>query len=187
MTSNISETDDGQIGQEVSFDAVDDGTLTTRTDADTGVATMSSGHGIITGDIVNVYWASGGERRGMDATVVGDAVTIDGGLGDDLPSQDDAVELAVCVVIDMDFVGNLLIMLAMMSETSSAHVNMLDSGDAELLEVDLTVNEAYTWSSGNGFTNPLASDTVAKVLVAAATGVTAAGTGKIGILYNSAS
>ncbi len=61
------------------------GTLTTRTDANTGVATLSGGHGIISTQHVDVYWATG-MRFDMTCTVSGNAVTIDGGTGDDLPT-----------------------------------------------------------------------------------------------------
>jgi hypothetical protein len=65
------------------------GSLTTRTDADTGEITMSTQiapHGITTGEIVDVVW-SRGWRLGMTVgTVSGNSVPIDGGEGDDLPT-----------------------------------------------------------------------------------------------------
>jgi len=85
--------------------AAQTGTLTTRTDADTGVATLSTGHGIETGDVVDVYFAAG-VRYGMDATVATNAVTVDGGAGDDLPDQDDAVTVVVQTAVEVNFDGD---------------------------------------------------------------------------------
>jgi len=73
--------------------AANAGTLTTRTDANSGLATLSGGHGITTGMLVNVIWATGA-RYGMEATVDVNAVTLEAGLGDDLP--DEATALVVC-------------------------------------------------------------------------------------------
>lgn len=69
----------------------DSGSLTTRTDNDTGVVTLSGGHGVVNGR-VDAYW-SGGKRIGMTATVAVNAVTIDGGTGDNLPAQSTTVNL----------------------------------------------------------------------------------------------
>jgi hypothetical protein len=66
------------------------GTLGTRTDNDTGVATLGAGHGIVNGT-VDVYWGNGSIRYGMTASVSGNDVTLDGGLGANLPSQGTAV------------------------------------------------------------------------------------------------
>ncbi len=71
-----------------------DGALGTRTDADTGIVQLSSGHGILTADVVDVYWV-GGVRYGMDATVATNDVTIDGGSGDSLPAQAFAIAAVV--------------------------------------------------------------------------------------------
>ena len=60
-------------------------TLSTRTDADTGIATLASGHGITTNDTVDVFWNAG---QVYAMTVTASAATtigIDGGDGDDLP------------------------------------------------------------------------------------------------------
>src|SRR5437870_3562372 len=58
------------------------GSLTTRTDNDTGSVTVIGTNTIITGDKVDVYW-SGGQRRGMTVgTVAGQVVPIDLGAGD---------------------------------------------------------------------------------------------------------
>lgn len=71
---------------------VAEGTLTTRTDDDTGEITVVGGNrGLTTSETVDVYW-SGGSRTGMSITnVAGAVVTIDGGSGDVLPSTSTAM------------------------------------------------------------------------------------------------
>jgi hypothetical protein len=62
-----------------------DGTLSTRTDDDTGTLTMSGGHGIETGDTIVLQW-DGGARYSVEVgTVAGNSVPIDNGRGDVLP------------------------------------------------------------------------------------------------------
>jgi len=71
------------------------GTLTTRTDDDTGTLTLSTGHGVMTGNTVDVFWNDGANSRtGMTAgTVSGNSVPIDGGSGDVLPAATTAVNV----------------------------------------------------------------------------------------------
>lgn len=71
------------------------GTLTTRTDNDTGTLTLSSGHGVMTGNTVDVFWNDhANSRLGMTVgTVSGTSVPIDGGTGDNLPAAATAVQV----------------------------------------------------------------------------------------------
>lgn len=74
----------------------DPGTLTGRTDADTGVVTRSSGSKVSDGDLVRVSWGDDGasnRRDGMTAAVSGNAITVDGGSGADLPALSTAVKV----------------------------------------------------------------------------------------------
>ena len=77
IQSTVTRTASGQISHDVTLPAGKAGTLTTRTDDNTGVATLGTGHGIVQNDVVDVYWAAG-VRYGMDVTAVnGNAVTVD--------------------------------------------------------------------------------------------------------------
>ena len=71
------------------------GTLTTRTDSDTGVITSNS-HGLTTADKVDVGWVDGDSlnqaRARMDITSYDtNTITVDGGTGTVLPAQDTSV------------------------------------------------------------------------------------------------
>lgn len=69
------------------------GTLTTRTSDSVGTLTMDSGHGITTGQGLDLYWDDGdGARIGMVVgTVSGDSVPVSGGAGFVLPSASTSV------------------------------------------------------------------------------------------------
>jgi hypothetical protein len=86
---------DGVITGKLEIPAAVTGTLTVRTDANTGSLTMAGGHGIVTGARLDIYWTAAGVskcQRGVTAGVVaGNVVPIDLGVGDDLPAAASAV------------------------------------------------------------------------------------------------
>jgi hypothetical protein len=146
--------------------AAKSGQLTTRTDDDTGELTMAPGHGITTGQRLDVFW-TGGHRRGMTVgTVAGDVVPIDGGSGDVLPANLTAITAQVPAEEAFNVVGNNLQFLAARASRRGA-VSFCDSGNAEHLGFELNpttgVDGGYQWYTGSGVTNPISGDTIAKV------------------------
>lgn len=116
-------TKGGLTGLEKTIPVADAGTLTTRTDANTGTVTMTaSDHGITTGSIVDVYW-SGGQRRGMlVGSVSGTSVPIDLGSGTDLPVTTTAVQVAVVQSYSLNVTGNQLAALLASADFTRAQV-----------------------------------------------------------------
>lgn len=148
--------------------AAKSGSLTTRTDDDTGVVTLSTGHGITTGARVDAYWEVGGVkgyRYGMAATVAGDAVTVDGGAGDNLPVATSTVILAVAQEFDFDLTGDNVKVLAFFSEVRGLFVLEDDIGGVLYVKHHPDSNQASGWYSDSGETNPIAGDTVAKAFM----------------------
>lgn len=82
------------------------GSLTMRTDADTGMITLGTllGSSTMTAT-ADVSW-TGGSCTGMDATVSGGYVSIDGGSGDDLPALGTLVSVTITVT-DASAQGNI--------------------------------------------------------------------------------
>jgi len=123
------------------------GTLTGRTDDDTGVATLQASHTIETSDVVDVYW-SGGVRYGMDATVSGNDVTVDGGAGDALPVTTTpltVVEQTEINPLNLDGDNAAIVGIFYRNASDSgakAHVDLQDSGSASIHEQDLVVETA---------------------------------------------
>ena len=135
--------------------AAQTGTLTTRTNTTDGVCTISTGHGIVTGK-VDLYFAAG-VRYGVDAVVATNEVTISGGAGDNLPTEDDPVTVVIPTVIEVNFDGDTLEIIGLFYRNSgdataqadaAAHLSLIDAGDAIIKEVDL-VHETETGGCNN--------------------------------------
>jgi hypothetical protein len=141
------------------------GQLTTRTDNDTGVATMVAGHGFITGDLIDLFW-SGGSRRNMTATVAVNAVTLDGGSGDNLPANLTAVTAMKPTEVDFVVNGANVVALGVKSN-AIGWVVFVDNAAAIIAAAAfrITVAGGYgkPWASGNGITNPLGASVTSKV------------------------
>lgn len=160
ITGKVIRSGETPLATEVTIPAAKTGTLTTRTDNDTGIITAQAGHGLITGDHVDIYW-SGGSRFSMAATVSGNAVTLDAGDGDNLPIATTAVTLSKRVAIDQGLDGAALKVL-LVSMTRKGSVRFQDAS-VTVLAANLDAGEAYNWASGVGIANPLAATTVVQI------------------------
>lgn len=132
------------------------GTLSTRTDANTGVATLGASHGITTSHTVNVFW-DGGMRYGMTVTATdATTVTIDGGTGDDLPVVTTAIVVAPQVEVTISVLTSMVAIGIMgrvtPGSTGIGHIAFYTAADALVCEFDLTGNEMiYQTSSVTDF------------------------------------
>lgn len=140
------------------------GTLTARTDANTGAATLSTGHGIETGHVVDVVWA-GGSRKRMAATVSGNVVSLEGGSGTDLPVTTTAVTVYRRMTISIVFEGDKLVGVAAMLPVAGIFSIFDDAPAALLDEQALVATEPWFWIKDTGAENPLASEVVATIEV----------------------
>jgi len=177
----FSRTDDG-AGQWTQAPAkAGVGQLTTRTDTDTGVLTMTAGHGLITGKIA-VFWA-GGRRYNMDAVVSSDSIAIDGGSGDNLPDNLTAItadqQIVVNAAFDPDDVSVLLV-----TATKRASVVFADVSNNVLLALDLEAGECCLWWEDSGISAPFTGAAVAKIWMANGDGVDANAI-NVSVLYDS--
>lgn len=136
------------------------GTLTARTDNDTGTATMSGGHGLTTGRM-DVYWTEGGAQKcryGMTGTVTVNAVALDGGAGDPLPVTTTALMVAAPVLYDFAVKAAKVQALGLTCAAPAAAV----ARDAEAASVAALRSNgdgaAFAWSAGDGVDNPLSDD-----------------------------
>ena len=174
----------GVINQEISLAAAKSGTLSTRTSDTAGTLTLASGHGITDGQEIDIYWSGGRAYKATVGTVSGTSVPFTGASGDVLPTATTAVTAQVRTVIDTDFDGDLLSLLTAYCPQIGL-LQFFDSGDSLLLTIDMAAGEPYFWASSNGFTNPLAGDTVAYAEISQSS--TSAVTAKLAALYASTS
>jgi hypothetical protein len=158
------------------------GQLTTRTDADTGILTMTSGHGITTGAKLDVFWATGSRRNLTVGTVATNSVPIDGGSGDDLPENLTAVTAMVPVEKPFTVNGDDAEFLAVKSEAEGYAV-FADTFGSDIPDATFRVTPASgkVWGAATGGDSPIAGvstslvkfshgSTVAREMIAVAMG-----------------
>jgi len=160
---------EGVVLREVSLAAAKTGTLTVRTDANTGSLTMTSGaHGILTADKIGLYWDGGSRRNVTVGSVSGSVVPIDLGSGDDLPTAATAITAQVELDYDFRVDGSEVDALLAYSE-APANVSFRDDTDAELYNIQITAAAGgpSLWDQDNpeGTANPLTGVTVDHITV----------------------
>lgn len=155
-------------GHEITLPVAKTGTLSTRTDDETGTLTMADGHGITTGQIIDVYW-SGGARYGITVgTVSSNSVPIgadDSGTGDVLPAQSTAITAAVQVAANTYVDGDNLSMLAICLETTEGtdgkgHCDFQEADDTSIANIELVGNTPKVFDIAGGQTNPFTGDPI---------------------------
>lgn len=137
--------------------------LTTRTDNDTGVLTMTnSDHGIETGDKLDIYWDGGCRRNMTVGTVSGTTVPIDLGSGDNLPAATTAINACVPVVATFVLTAANLSLFATSTDFEGQATFFASDGTTEVLTEHLqpttgTPDTKY-WYAGLGSNNPFSDD-----------------------------
>lgn len=158
------------LKEKTALAAAKTGQLTTRTSSSVGTLTMDSGHGFTTGARLDIYWTEGGvkgHRRGVTiGTVATNSVPFSGGTGDNLPTNLTAVTAQIPAEEEFLVTGNNAQYILAKSSRRGLVV-FADASDVELAavttELEGSTGGGYQWYTGNGVTNPLAGDTVAKV------------------------
>lgn len=181
LISNITQAASGDKGHNDTLANVGlAGTLSTRTDDNTGILTVAADHGITADDTVCVFW-SGGMRSGVDVTAV-DATTIsiDLGAGDNLPVVDTAIVVGMCEDITFVVTGANVKGLAI-SCNKRCHVDFQDVGGSEL-PLEIVAGGGWNWTYDSGLTNPIDGDSI--IIIQAASGETTAGVLKVKCLYD---
>jgi len=181
IASSQTRTQEDERVVTITLPAGKSGTLTTRTDNDTGVITVASGHGITDTDTVGVYW-DGGSRYGVDVTATSSTtISIDAGSGTNLPTASTAVTVALQSSHAVAFAGDSLEVIAIGCPRRCS-VEFLNSSPTSLLRYDIPTSEGRLWVKTTDVTNPLASGTVATVK--ASNGSTTEATLQIGLLVS---
>jgi len=133
-----------------------------KTDADTAAGDVAAGSAIATGK-VDVYW-DGGLRYGVDCVRTVNALTLDGGTGDDFPaSADTTVVVANQQQVNVSIDGDLAEAVGV-SATVPAHVDFQDADDDSICPLTLVANEPNMWDS-NQATNIYTGDPITKAMV----------------------
>ena len=174
VQQSVTRSGDLTVASQVTLPAGKSGTLSTRTDDNTGQLTVASGHGITASDTVDVYWSSG-RRYGVDVTAVASTtIDIDLGSGDNLPTQGTAVvvckQVAANVMIDGDNAKFVVVNFSVPgTSTAKSRVTFFDAvsggGSAVGSGLDLAANEPsvtdVTGGDANGYTGSVILSLVA--------------------------
>jgi hypothetical protein len=174
---------DDLIDVQVTLPAGKSGTLTTRTDDNTGVVTVASGHGITASDTVDVYWSTG-RRYGVDVTAT-DATTIsiDLGSGDNLPASSTAVVVCKQVVVNKAIDGDALSILGLLIDVAAStgfgtRLTFFDAvsagGSAVGSGIDLDANAPVVYDITGGASNPLTGSPILSFVASNGDGTNAA-------------
>lgn len=179
---------EGQISQEVALPAAEVGTLSTRTSDTAGTLTLGSGHGITTGATIDIFWVdvNGVAKCAYNATVgtvAGTSVPFTGATGDVLPAEDYAITADEQVVVDTDFDGDDVQMIAVQSNRKG-RFDFQDSGSASLHQAKLAALEPWWWIVDTGASNPITGNPVDTLILSNGDSANAA-TVKMGMLYDS--
>ena len=167
--ATINADKDGGVSK--NLPAAKTGELTTRTDNDTGTLTMDPGHGIGTGNKLDIYWVdptTGAEMSRVNitvGTVAGDSVPIDAGNGDNLPLVNTDIRAMVPVVETVDAplgaaAVNLQGIVAYGGASCTVH---FFEGATLITSVRILASgvngapDGYIWANGHTGSNPLAT------------------------------
>ncbi len=162
----VTRTNSGMIALEDTLNVAKTGTLSTRTDNNTGTLTMDSGHGITNGQIVDIYWSGGVQRTVTVGTVSTNSVPFDLGIGDNLPIATTAVTVCVQKAINLAIDGDNADIVAVILETvdkslrTAANVQFLDAAADVIAEIDLVANVPQVWDIEGGSANPFTGDPI---------------------------
>jgi hypothetical protein len=166
QTLPVVRTNSGSIALEDTLNAAKSGTLSTRTDDNTGTLTMAGGHGLTDGQVIDVYWSGGVQRNVVVGTVATNSVPIDSGVGDNLPIATTAITAVVQKSINLAIDGDETDILAVVLETTdktirtAANVQFRDSANDIIAEIDLVANVPQVWDIAGGSANPFAGDPI---------------------------
>ena len=174
--------EDGVLELTPAIPAGNPGTLGTRTDDNTGIATLSAGHGIESADKVDVYW-SAGCRYGMTATVDGVSVSVDGGAGANLPLAETVIVVSKQIEFACEVSGAAVAFVYAYAD-QKCHFGFLAAQDASVSQWTLRHNGVLPWDEDWEYANPLGSSVVEKLVVS--NGSTTAGTFYLQIQFDPA-
>lgn len=160
ISETLVRTGDHPNSFEVAVPAAKTGPLSTRTDANTGIVTPGSGHDMLAGQLVDVYW-DGGSRYDMQVTgVTTNTVSIDGGSGDNLPTQGITVIICAQLRIEATINGVALLILGLELKytnrlaASVGRIRFDNANGNQIHEVELAANSPQVWDIEGGADNP---------------------------------
>lgn len=163
-SANIAVTDNLAFEISTLLPAAQPGTITSST-----VTMTNANHGIATGNTVDAFWTDTGGvarcRYGCTVgTVAGTSVPLSGGAGDALPTGGAAIVLGLETAFNVGLPGSDVSLL-LIGASTSGHCQIQNGAGTALVHQVIGSGAPVLWWSGQGITNPLAGQTVAKIIL----------------------
>ncbi len=163
LGSEVTRTQEGQIGQSHTLDVASDGVQLAFTGIDDITVTLAAAHAAVNGT-VDVYWYVDGVlyvHFGATVAIVGQVATLTLGDGDDYVTGEGT--LAMNIVnqqdIDIDFDGDL-VELMVASCDKVAHIEWKSGAEVSITGTKILAGEAWEWLLNSEYTNALAGEVV---------------------------
>jgi hypothetical protein len=156
-------TDEVLFQASVTAPAAQSGTLGTRSSDTAGTATLSEGHTITTGMLVDIVWTGGYARNATVGTVSGTSVPFTGLTGDVLPTQ--ATAISVCPVVEIPLSVDPDNAALEVFQAGGAGQIAFRTSDAEAYVFKPTTTSMWSWDSSQVAANPLGSTALASIQV----------------------
>lgn len=165
FNGSVSYTAQNSLAAEDSIPAAKTGTLTVRTDADTGSITGQSGHGIITGDKISIFWDTGFRYNVTVGTVSTNVIPIDLGDGDDLPIATTALTIMKGTDFELAFDGDSVEVVACWGELAGTLFEFMNGTTFVSVMGTPTANGVVVWTTDDQGTSGLEGATITRVRV----------------------
>lgn len=163
ITSSGTRSEEAGEVQDIDLPAGIAGTLTTRTDNDTGVITVASGHGITTSDVVTVFWTGGSRYKLTVTATTSTTISVDVGAGTNLPTANTAVVVGKEITSTLVVAGSSLTAWALKNDNRISA--QFRATATVTLFSDIAKSEGLSWVSGI-YTNPLAAASITTLVLA---------------------
>lgn len=171
LQKTYTRTGNTEIALELALPVGKTGTVKVRNADDDAQLEMSGAvASVIVNDKVDVYWSSG-VRYGMNVDAVNggsDTFDLTGGAGDALPAQTTSIVMTEQVVANVAIDGDNASIVAVIVEDTSggsaaAHVDLQDTGNATIAELDLVANIPRFYDLTSGVANPFTGNPITHV------------------------
>jgi hypothetical protein len=157
ITRSLTVAADGAVVKDPTIAVAKTGTLSTRTNDTEGTLTMTAGHGITTGNRLDIYWGAG-KRVGVTVgTVATNSVPFTGGAGDNLPIATTAIT-AMVPHLELFPVPDTSELLGLFASSTAAQATLFfrDSNGDPVATISTTgTTGGYIWEDTSGVDNPL--------------------------------
>jgi hypothetical protein len=120
---------------------------------------FAPGHGFVSGDVVNMFWA-GGSTRKVTLTMSGDTASLGAGTGDPFPPDGTPLTAMKPTVIPVNINGAQAVAIGVFGAAAGFVTFASFVSDIAVFKI-ATANDGPSWCASSGIANPLGASTIA--------------------------